>query len=131
MSYDLVSACFLRLRVKTHAMPFSAKAGIYAGRYREPMLPAEALVAAGAGRLDAADLTRGLAAGGLSATAETVEGLIAEAADHAERVALEETERDVLAEVDRPTYELPLLDGGVDLGGLYRMASALSSQGVR
>lgn len=98
---------------------------------REPMLPAEALVAAGAGRLDAAELTRGLAAGGLSATAETIEGLIAEAADHAERVALEETERDVLAEVDRPTYELPLLDGGVDLGGLYRLASALSSQGVR
>ncbi len=98
---------------------------------RDPMLPADALVASGAGRLDAAELARGLKAGGLPASPETVAGLVAEASDHAARIALEETERDVLAGVEKPTYELPLLDGGIDLGGLYRLADALASQGAR
>lgn len=98
---------------------------------REPMLPADALVAAGAGQVDTAELSRGLAAGGLPTSKQTVAGLVTEAVEHAQRVALEETERDVLAEVDRPTYELPLLDGGVDLGGLYRLATALATQGAR
>jgi anion-transporting ArsA/GET3 family ATPase len=98
---------------------------------REPMLPPEALVAAGAGRMDLAELSRGLAAGGLSASLQTIAGLVAEAVDHAQRMALEETERDALAEVDRPTYELPLLEDGVDLGGLYRLATALAHQGAR
>lgn len=98
---------------------------------REPMLPADALLAAGAGQLDSAELAHGLSAGGLPASPKTVAGLMAEASDHAQRVALEETERDVLAGVDKPTYELPLLDGGVDLGGLYRLADALAVQGAR
>jgi len=29
-----------------------------------------------------------------------------------------------------PTYELPLLSGGVDLGGLYRLAAALKEEGA-
>ena len=98
---------------------------------REPMLPADALVAAGAGRMDTAELAQGLRAGRVSASEATVAGLVAEAIDHAQRVALEETERDVLAGVEKPTYELPLLDGGVDLGGLYFLADTLASQGAR
>jgi len=98
---------------------------------REPILPADALVAVAEGRLDTAELRRGLRAGGLPKSPSIEEGLVAEAVDHAQRVALEETERDELARVDRPTYELPLLEGGVDLGGLYRLAGALAAQGVR
>ncbi len=98
---------------------------------RDPLLPADALLAAREGRLDSSLLERGLKSAGLEATPTVVDGLSAEASEHAERMALEEVERDALSAVDRPTYELPLLDGGVDLGGLYRLAEALREQGVR
>jgi hypothetical protein len=29
-----------------------------------------------------------------------------------------------------PTYELPLLVGGIDLGGLYELAGSLRDQGL-
>jgi len=98
---------------------------------REPQLPADVLLEAGAGRVDAAELAGGLVAAGVPAAPALLDGLIAEVIEHAQRVALEEAERDVLAGVERPTYELPFLDGGVDLGGLYRLAAALCDQGVR
>ncbi len=56
--------------------------------------------------------------------------LTAEAADHATRVALEERGRDALADLDRPSYELPQLRDTVDLAGLYELAAALESQGM-
>jgi hypothetical protein len=36
----------------------------------------------------------------------------------------------VVRELDTPTYELPLLVGGVDLGGLYELAERLREQGM-
>ena len=59
-----------------------------------------------------------------------VEALIDEARDHAVRVALEKAGRRTLKSLDRPTYELPLLAEGVDLGGLYALAERLSQQGA-
>ncbi|GAA1228616.1 ArsA-related P-loop ATPase [Kitasatospora nipponensis] len=56
--------------------------------------------------------------------------LLAQAREHAERVALEHEQRADLAALARPTYELPLLSGGVDLGGLYRLAGELKRQGA-
>jgi anion-transporting ArsA/GET3 family ATPase len=61
---------------------------------------------------------------------EVVAALVAEAADHAERVALEQSQRDELAALERPTYELPFLAEGVDLGALYDLADRLREQGM-
>ncbi|HLZ36906.1 MAG TPA: ArsA-related P-loop ATPase [Mycobacteriales bacterium] len=101
---------------------------------REPQLPPDALAAAAAGRLDPAEVARGLKAAGLDAPDAVVSGLLAEAAEHAERVALEDEGRERLGLLGRPTYELPLLtDAGsdtVDLSGLYRLAGQLRQQGA-
>ncbi|WP_246355052.1 hypothetical protein [Nocardioides ungokensis] len=59
-----------------------------------------------------------------------VDGLVAEAGDHAERRALEDDQRALVSELEVPTYELPRLAGGVDLGGLYELATALREQGM-
>lgn len=57
-----------------------------------------------------------------------VEPLLEQAAEHAERVELERAQRTVLAELGLPTYELPLLGGGMDLAGLYDLAAELRKQ---
>ncbi|MFJ4775507.1 ArsA family ATPase [Streptomyces sp. NPDC088762] len=59
-----------------------------------------------------------------------VDPLLRQAAEHAGRVELERAQRTVLAGLDVPTYELPLLGAGMDLGGLYRLAKELRKQSV-
>ena len=59
-----------------------------------------------------------------------VDGLLDEAREHAERRALEDEQRERIAELDVPTYELPRLPDGIDLGGLYELAADLCEQGL-
>jgi anion-transporting ArsA/GET3 family ATPase len=77
------------------------------------------------GRVTQAELRRGLAAAGLAADRETVAGLQAEATAYLTRQELELSLRAELAELDRPTVELPLLAGGVTRTGLDTLAAAL------
>ena len=104
--------------------------GVVVNAVRTPLLPPRALSDAEHGRLDTGALAAGLKEAGLDAPDALVATLAAEAGDHATRVALEERGRDALAELDRPTYELPLLADSVDLGGLYELAALLKSQGM-
>jgi anion-transporting ArsA/GET3 family ATPase len=71
------------------------------------------------------EVAKVLTRAGVSGSAKLVTPLLAEAAEHAERVELEREQRGVLAELGLPTYELPLLGEGLDLGGLYRLAREL------
>jgi anion-transporting ArsA/GET3 family ATPase len=104
--------------------------GVIVNGVRMPMLPPAALPAAESGGLDRAALAAGLEKAGLDAPEELVSALVAEARDHAVRVALEERGRDALAAVDRPSYELPMLPHAVDLAGLYELAELLKEQGI-
>ncbi|GAA1150323.1 ArsA-related P-loop ATPase [Nocardioides aquiterrae] len=88
------------------------------------------LEAALAGTLDADRIAADLGEAGIDGGAGLVDGLLEEARDHAERRALEDAQRAVVAELGRPTYELPRLPGGVDLGGLYELAADLKKQGL-
>ncbi|MCE1179712.1 MAG: AAA family ATPase [Micrococcales bacterium] len=73
-----------------------------------------------------ADLT----AVGVKATAAMAQGLLTEAAEHADRVALQrEQEADVVAQ-GLPVYRLPSLPDGLDSGGITVLADALGEQGV-
>ncbi len=92
---------------------------------RAPLLSPSDLAAAREGRLDATEVTGQLKAAGLEADGALVTTLLAEAADHADRVALEEDGRERLTALARPSVELPLLAGGMDLGALHELAAIL------
>ncbi|MBM7518072.1 anion-transporting ArsA/GET3 family ATPase [Nocardioides nitrophenolicus] len=104
--------------------------GVIVNQVRPRDLDAADLAAARAGTLDRARIEADLAAGGLTVGAGLVDGLLAEAADHAERRALEDSQRALVAELDVPSYELPRMAGGIDLGGLYELAGLLREQGM-
>src|SRR3954447_5323339 len=97
---------------------------------RVPTLRASDLAAATRGALAAEDVAGGLAAAGLDASPKTVSALLAEAGDSAVRAGLERRERRRVKALGRPTYDLPWLPDGVDLGGLHELATALTDQGA-
>jgi anion-transporting ArsA/GET3 family ATPase len=67
---------------------------------------------------------------GVAAAPEIVEGLLTEAREHAERRALEDEQRERIAALGVPAYELRRLPDGIDLGGLYELAADLCEQGL-
>ncbi len=79
---------------------------------------------------DAVDVAADLASVGLEADPALVDSLVREGRDHAERRALENAQRRLVAEMHVPTYELPRLPSGVDLGALYELAGLLRAQGL-
>jgi hypothetical protein len=97
---------------------------------RASELRPEELAAATARTLPEDTLTTGLQAAGIPATTQTLQALVDEAADHAARVALQNSERVRLVEAGQPTIELPLLPGGIDLAALYSLSEALAEQGL-
>jgi anion-transporting ArsA/GET3 family ATPase len=56
--------------------------------------------------------------------------LLTQADEYAERYALEREQRAVLQELGLPLHELPLLAEGMDLAGLYELATELRLQGI-
>ena len=104
--------------------------GVVVNLVRPRDLSAEQLTAARAGSLDRGALEADLAAGGIDVSADLVDGLLQEAADHAERRALEDSQRALVADLGVPSYELPQMAGGIDLGGLYELAGLLREQGM-
>jgi anion-transporting ArsA/GET3 family ATPase len=97
---------------------------------RRAMLSDADLAAARAGLLDREGVQKSLDRVGVPATDEILDGLLAEAREHALRVELERAERRDLDAAGRPVYALPALSDGIDLGGLYRLADELLDQGA-
>jgi anion-transporting ArsA/GET3 family ATPase len=115
--------------------------GVVVNMVRDPVLPDRALAAACAGRLDRDEVVAGLDAAGLGGRGRTgtaasarlallADGLVAEACEHSARVRLESEQREELHALQRPTYELPALPDGIDLGALYELAEQLVEQGM-
>ena len=103
--------------------------GVLINMARRPILTPGDLASAGRGELPRDEVAAGLAAAGLPATPDIVDALILEAGQAADRTALEVAERATIESLGRPTYEVPWLAEGVDLGGLYELAAALTEQG--
>ncbi len=97
---------------------------------RTPLLDAAGQKKALAGKLDPAQIAAGLKRASYKVTDAQVAAMISETREHAERVALESRERADLGLLGVPICELPLLDGAVDLGGLYRLAEGLRTGGI-
>ncbi len=93
----------------------------------EPLLPPSSLARAAEGRITAAELAPALAQGGVPADPAIAAGLVAEAVEHARRWQSQDALRERVAELGRPTVELPLLTGPIDLGSLYDLAGRLEA----
>ncbi|MFE9120959.1 ArsA family ATPase [Streptomyces sp. NPDC007172] len=76
------------------------------------------------------EVAKTLTRAGVTGSAKLVTPLLEQAAEHAERVELEREQRAVLGTLGLTTYELPLIGEGMDLAGLYRLASELRKLGV-
>ncbi|WP_406201885.1 ATPase [Kitasatospora sp. NBC_01560] len=113
--------------------------GVMVNMVRPPVLDAAAVAAVDGDHREEVALALGEAGlGGRSRKPDTVRAaveplidpLLEQAREHAERVELEREQRLDLQQLKLPTYELPLLSEGVDLGGLYRLAAELKRQGA-
>src|SRR3954453_18634706 len=93
-------------------------------------LRVKALAAARKGELDRPAIGADLAAAGADVSNGLLDGLLQEAHDHAVRRALEDGQRKLVKTLGVPTYELPRLAQGVDLGGLYELAACLRDGGM-
>jgi anion-transporting ArsA/GET3 family ATPase len=104
--------------------------GVVVNQVRPRDLDEDDLAALRAGRVTRKKVSAELTKAGLSGTSTLVEGLLSEGRDHAERRALEDSQRALVEKLEVPTYELPLLVGGIDLGDLYELAGLLRDQGM-
>lgn len=104
--------------------------GIVVNMRRPFLLPVQDQRAAAAGRIDVDALTRGLKAAGMDHTEETARILAEEVTAHARSLRTEERLRERLDAVGRPTYDLSLLPGHIDLAGLHHLADELRTQGA-
>ncbi|WP_199580097.1 ArsA-related P-loop ATPase [Blastococcus sp. TBT05-19] len=91
----------------------------------EPVLPPAALSRAAAGELTGADLAPALTAAHLSGAEQIADALAAEVVEHARRWASQDALRAEVEALGRPTLELPLLPGAVDVGCLFELAGRL------
>jgi hypothetical protein len=104
--------------------------GIVINMARPAMLDGADLAAAASGSLDVTELALGLKAAGISDDHGLAADLATELREHAQQVALQNRERDELLTSGRPHYELPMITDGIDLAGLYQLATELRSQGA-
>jgi anion-transporting ArsA/GET3 family ATPase len=91
----------------------------------EPVLPIDGMSRAADGLLTGAELVPALAAAHLPDAAAIADGLAAEVTEHARRWAAQDDLRDDVEALDRPTVELPLLPGPMDVGALFELAGRL------
>jgi anion-transporting ArsA/GET3 family ATPase len=103
---------------------------VVVNQVRPEELAPRALSAARSGRLDTGRIAGDLSDAGVEPGGTLVADLVDEARDHADRRALEDEQRARITTLGRPTYELPRLAAGVDLGGLYELAARLREQGM-
>lgn len=106
--------------------------GVIVNMTRPPLLDAQEMDMALAGRLPTDALAEQLTAAGIVGDPASVAQVLAlEASDHARRIELERRELQRLNELNTPVLQLPFLSGGIDLSSLYELAGLLAQQGVR
>ncbi|MBV9451147.1 MAG: AAA family ATPase [Streptosporangiaceae bacterium] len=107
-----------------------AAGGIFVNMVRPTMLDPADLAAAAEGSLDIQTLATGLKTAGISDNHGLAADLATELREHALQAGLQDKARAQLVAAGRPRYELPMLPDGVDLAGLYQLATAMREQGA-
>ncbi|KUP96475.1 ArsA-related P-loop ATPase [Thermobifida cellulosilytica] len=104
--------------------------GVLVNKVRPALLEDSVLTAAAGGVVDVDALARGLQAAGLPEPDGLARRLSGEVVEHARHVRMEREARERLAAAARPCYDVALLEEGVDLAGLHRLAESLRAQGA-
>jgi anion-transporting ArsA/GET3 family ATPase len=91
----------------------------------EPVLPIDGMSRAADGLLTGAELVPALTAAHLHDAEAIADALAAEVTEHARRWAAQDDLRDDVEALGRPTVELPLLPGRMDVGTLFDLAGRL------
>ena len=102
---------------------------IVINQVRAPLLRPRELGAAARGTISRPKVRAGLDAAGLTVTEPLVEGRIAEARDHALRVAQETEQLALLEHLERPMFRLPINPDGVDASTVREFADLLGDRG--
>jgi anion-transporting ArsA/GET3 family ATPase len=102
--------------------------GVVVNLVRSRELDDDARDLALAGALPRAEIEADLERAGVEVTPRLVDGLLQQARDHAARRLVEDEQRARITKLDLPTYELPRLPDGIDLGALYELAAVLVDQ---
>ncbi len=104
--------------------------GVVVNQVRPRDLRVKDVAAARKGELDRTAIGADLVTAGVDVSDDLLDGLLDEARDHAIRRALEDAQRKLVKAMGVPTYELPRLAAGIDMGGLYELAGGLRDQGM-
>ncbi|HEY0642517.1 MAG TPA: ATPase, partial [Nocardioides sp.] len=104
--------------------------GVVVNLVRPRALSPSALAQVRDDEVDPTTITADLTRAKVDVDTDLVRSLIAEAHDHAVRRRLEDEQRELVAAEDLPTYELPRLAGGIDMGALLDLAQLLREQGM-
>lgn len=104
--------------------------GVVVNLVRPQDLDAEQRRALLEGTVDREALSEQLRKAAIEPDDELIDILLEEGRHHAQRRELEDSQRALVAEIGRPTYELPRLAGGADVSGLYELAAELCEQGL-
>ena len=104
--------------------------GVVVNQVRPRDLRVKDLAVARKGELDRAAIGSDLVTAGVDVSDDLLDGLLDEAREHAVRRALEDAQRKLVKGMGVPTYELPRLAAGIDMGGLYELAGGLRDQGM-
>ena len=113
--------------LRSHGIPVG---GVVVNLTRPKELEPDERDAVLTGQVSATEVSADLAAVGVTADDALVAGLLHDARDHAERRALEDRQRERVADLGVTSYELPRLPDGMDLGCLYELAAELREQGM-
>ncbi|HEY0403331.1 MAG TPA: ArsA-related P-loop ATPase [Blastococcus sp.] len=91
----------------------------------EPVLPVDGMSRAAEGRLTGDELLPALTAAHLHDAESIAHALADEVTEHARRWTAQDALRDEVEALGRPTVELPLLPGPMDVGSLFDLAGRL------
>ncbi len=113
--------------LRAHGLPVG---GVVVNLTRPQELGDEARDAALSGDLPREAIASDLEKAGIDVSPDLLDGLLLEARGHAQRRELEDTQRARIAELGVPSYTLPRIADGIDLGSLYALAADLREQGM-
>ena len=101
---------------------------IIVNQARDPLLEPDQLQVLAEGAVDRSAVAASLRRAGLPDDDALVAGLLAQGADHALRMELEEEQFAIVTSLGRPVYALPPLREGVDASGVRVLAQELNDQ---